>query len=86
MVFMGSKWLAGWVLVLGSGKRRELIEKLKERDFMVFTDEPDIEDTTFIGDRETSPVYFLQLMVRYGLISMESGKRLESATRSQGTP
>jgi acetyl-CoA decarbonylase/synthase complex subunit beta len=68
MVFMGSKWLAGWVLVLGGDKRLELIKKLQKQDFMVFTDKPGIEDTTFIGDRETSPVYFLQLMVRYGLI------------------
>lgn len=68
MVFMGSKWLAGWVLVLGGVNRQALIAKLKERGFMVFTDAPDIEGTTYIGNRDTSPVYFLQLMVRYGLI------------------
>lgn len=67
-VFMGSKWMAGWVLVLGDDGKTDLIDKLKQRGFMVFTDCPDIPDTTYIGGRETSPVYFLQLMVRYGLI------------------
>ena len=35
---------------------------------MVFTDQAGIPDTVFIGSRDTSPIYFLQLMVRYGLI------------------
>ena len=67
-VFMGSKWRAGWALVLGSDNQDELIERLKERNFAVFTDLPEIADTVHIGNRDTSPVYFLQLMVRYGLI------------------
>lgn len=67
-VFTGSKWRAGWVLVLGSEDNLELIEKLKEKDYMVFTDCPDIKNTCYIGNRETSPIYFLQMMVRYGLI------------------
>lgn len=68
MVFMGAKWMAGWALVLGGNAHRALIDELKKRYFMVFTDVPEIADTTYIGDRETSPVYFLQLMVRYGLV------------------
>lgn len=63
-----SKWKAGWVLILGGKDQKQLIEKLKEKNFMVFTDLPEIVDTYYIGNRETSPIYFLQLMVRYGLI------------------
>jgi CO dehydrogenase/acetyl-CoA synthase beta subunit/nitroreductase len=67
-VFRGSKWRAGWVLVLGGKNQNALIEKLKEQRFMIFTDLPDIPDTIYIGNRSTSPIYFAQLMVRYGLI------------------
>ena len=68
LVFTGSKWKAGWVLVLGGDDQPALIAKLKQQDFMVFTDQPHIADTIYIGQRPTSPIYFLQLMVRYGLI------------------
>lgn len=68
LVFMGSKWKAGWVLVLGGDDQIELIDKLKEKSFMIFTDILGIPDTYYIGNRETSPVYFLQMMVRYGLV------------------
>lgn len=68
LVFMGSKWRSGWALVLGGNRHKEHVELLQARDFMVFTDHPDLDDTIFIGDRPTSPVYFLQLMVRYGLV------------------
>ncbi|MBE0699425.1 MAG: hypothetical protein IH586_21085, partial [Anaerolineaceae bacterium] len=68
LVFTGSKWKAGWVLVLGGEDQVELITRLKQLDFMVFTDQANIPDTISIGSRQTSPVYFLQLMVRYGLI------------------
>ena len=66
-VFTGAKWRAGWVLVLGQDQT-ELVAQLQERDFMVFTDSPDIPNTVYIGSRSTSPIYFAQLMVRYGLI------------------
>lgn len=68
LVFTGSKWQAGWALVLGDEDQGKLISKLKALDFMIFTDQPGIIDTIFIGSRDTSPVYFLQLMVRYGLV------------------
>lgn len=68
LVFTGAKWRAGWALVLGGHLHLQLIDALKAKDFMVFTDVPDIDNTHFIGDRPTSPIYFLQLMVRYGLI------------------
>lgn len=68
LVFTGSKWRAGWALVLGARGHEKTLELLKEKNFMVFTDQPEIEGTTYIGDRDTSPIYFLQLMVRYGLI------------------
>lgn len=67
-VFMGSKWQAGWVLVLGGRDSCKTIDLLMEKDFMVFTDTPGIKDTFYIGSRDTSPIYFLQIMVRYGLI------------------
>ena len=66
-VFMGAKWRAGWALVLG-GDSQNLIGELQKREFMVFTDQPGIPDTWDIGPRDTSPVYFLQMMVRYGLV------------------
>ena len=68
LVFTGSKWRAGWALVLGGRKHEETVELLKVRDFMVFTDRPGINGTTYVGNRDTSPIYFLQLMVRYGLV------------------
>ena len=68
LVFTGSKWRAGWVLVLGDRNHERTVEVLKAKDFMVFSDHGGIPDTIFIGDRATSPIYFLQLMVRYGLI------------------
>lgn len=68
LVFTGSKWRAGWVLVLGDGQEQKIAELLKARSFMVFTDQPGVDGTICIGTRDTSPVYFLQLMVRYGLI------------------
>ncbi len=68
LVFSGSKWRAGWALVLGRRGHEELIEELKRRDFMVFTDVPGLPDTRYIGERDTAPIYFLQLMVRYGLV------------------
>lgn len=67
-VFMGSKWRAGWSLVLGEYKEELLFDRLKEYGFIVFTDCPDVADTVYIGGRQTSPIYFLQMMVRYGLI------------------
>ena len=65
---MGAKWQAGWALVLGERHTPELLTELQRRSYMVFTDQPGIADTRFIGERPTSPIYFLQLMVRYGLI------------------
>ncbi len=70
-VFTGSKWKAGWALVLGATDE-VLIQKFLEKDFMVLTDFQDIEDDgidlRYIGSRDTSPIYFLQMMFRYALI------------------
>ena len=68
LVFDGAKWQAGWALLLGSRHSPWLAERLQERDFLVFTDQPNISGTRFLGKRPTAPIYFLQLMVRYGLI------------------
>ncbi len=67
-VFTGSKWRAGLALVLGGKDQRELVERLQERSFTVFCDQPDLPDTVYIGSRATAPVYYLQLMLRYGLV------------------
>ena len=67
-VFSGSKWKAGWVLVLGGDDKEELVAKLQEKDFLVFIDQPNVKNTVYIGNRATCPIYFLQLMVRYGMI------------------
>lgn len=66
-VFMGCKWRAGWALVLRSRHGPGLIERLRTHGFIVFTDQPGVEEATFIGSRDTSPVYFLQMMVRYAM-------------------
>ncbi len=70
-VFTGSKWKAGWALILGATDEI-IIQKFLEKDFMVLTDYQDIEhdglDTRYIGNRDTSPIYFLQMMFRYAMI------------------
>ena len=81
-VFMGSKWRAGWALVLGGNGSEQLIQDLQEQEFMVFTDLPGLPDTWDIGSRETSPVYFLQMMVRYGL----TWGRIKPGQRSPAWP
>ena len=68
LVFTGSKWRPGWALVLGDRGHADYVSELLRRDFVVFTDHPGIEKTTYIGNRPTSPIYFLQLMIRYGLV------------------
>ena len=67
-VFMGSKWRAGWACVLGGGDNAALYDELRKRDFMLFTDQPNVADSWYLGYRSTSPIYFLQMMVRYGMI------------------
>ncbi|MHC4396491.1 MAG: hypothetical protein ACYS1A_12630 [Planctomycetota bacterium] len=67
-VFSGSKWKAGWVLVLGGTNQEQLVAKLQGKNFLVFTDQPNLKNTVYIGGRATSPIYFLQLMVRYGMV------------------
>jgi len=66
-VFMGSKWKAGWMLVLGD-KKGKLAHRFLKEDFFVFTDEPGIEDTHYLGERDSAPIYFLQMMFRYAMV------------------
>lgn len=56
---MGSKWTAGWVLVLGGNAEDELTIKLKEHGFIVFTDCPNIEDNFKVSksDLDIRPIY-----------------------------
>ncbi|MCL2137176.1 MAG: hypothetical protein FWH40_06615 [Coriobacteriia bacterium] len=63
-----SKWKSGWVLLLGTNKVHELAAAMFEKEFLIFTDQPDIANTVYIGSHDTAPIYFLQMMVRYGLI------------------
>ena len=57
-VFQGSKWKAGWVLVLGGQDQTLLIKELLQQDYVVFTDLPDIADTVYIGGRQHRPFTF----------------------------
>lgn len=67
-VFGGSKWKAGWVCILGSDDHAELIEKFKEKDFLVFAQKNAAKDAAIdLGPRGTASVYFLHLMVRYAM-------------------
>ena len=57
----------GWALVLGDADQTELIAGLQKKRFTVFSSfrHPGV---TFIGNRDTSSIYFLQNQVRYAMI------------------
>ncbi|NLF37943.1 hypothetical protein GX586_00770 [bacterium] len=69
LVFMGAKWRAGWVFLMGAGPHDELAAAFRAREFLVFCQNgagmPDVVD---LGPRQTAAVYFLQLMVRYAMV------------------
>lgn len=68
-VFNGSKWRAGWVFLLGNNDHSELVQKFKEREFLVFVQNGgSLQRVIDLGPRETAAVYFLQVMVRYAMI------------------
>jgi acetyl-CoA decarbonylase/synthase complex subunit beta len=71
LVFMGAKWKAGWALLVGAGVTDELIQRLLQREFLVFcADAPDelVRRVQRVPARATGMIYFLQLAVRYGMI------------------
>jgi len=69
MVFSGAKWKAGWGMVWGHTEgTAQMTAELDKRDFLLFTAGRGHEAALFLGRRPTSLIYFLQLMVRYGLI------------------
>jgi len=57
----------GWALVLGDLDQTELITRLIEKKFIVFSTfaHPQV---VFLGNRDTSSIYFLQNQVRYAMI------------------
>ncbi|KKL44727.1 hypothetical protein LCGC14_2362780, partial [marine sediment metagenome] len=57
----------GWALVLGDADQTELIAGLKEKRFTVFSSFRHL-GATFIGNRDTSSIYFFQNQVRYAMI------------------
>ncbi len=57
----------GWALVLGDADQTELIAGLKEKRFTVFSSSRH-PGAIFIGNRDTSSIYFLQNQVRYAMI------------------
>ena len=63
----GVKRSPGWVFLLGEGQR-SLAAGLRERRFLIFSTSPDAEETHFLGDRDTSLVYYVQSLIRYGMI------------------
>lgn len=68
-VFTGSKWRSGWVFLMGSSDHSELVQRFRERDFLVFAQNGgSLKNAIDLGPRETAAVYFLQIMVRYAMI------------------
>lgn len=67
LVFTGAKWRAGWVLVAGDGVTDELVGRLKDQEYMVFSSRHEALRDCALPPRETGAVSFLQLMVRYAM-------------------
>lgn len=63
----GVKRSPGWALVLGDADQTELITRLREKRFVVFSTFQHSQ-ANFLGNRETSSIYFLQNQVRYAMI------------------
>jgi len=76
MVFTGIKWRAGWALLMGEGQG-EYARAFNDASFMVYTTRPEIEIGRFLGERETSSIYFAQLLARYALLysDVQPGER-----------
>jgi len=57
----------GWALILGDENQSELITRLKDKNFIIYStfSHP---NATFLGNRATSSIYFLQNQVRYAMI------------------
>jgi CO dehydrogenase/acetyl-CoA synthase beta subunit len=68
VVFQGAKWRAGWVLVAGDAVSDRLVERFRAADYMVFSARHEGVRDQALPLRETGPIYFLQLMVRYAMI------------------
>jgi len=67
MVFTGIKWRAGWALLMGDGQE-DYARAFSNATFLVYTTRSGIEIGRFLGDRETSAIYFAQLLARYALL------------------
>ena len=67
-VFQGAKWRAGWVLVAGDGNTDDLVRKLKDSQYIVFSPRHEGMRDHALPLRETGAIYFLQLMMRYAMI------------------
>ena len=68
LVFQGAKWRSGWVVVAGEGISRDLVNRLRVADYMIFSAHHDDLRHQPLPARETGAIYYLQLMVRYAMI------------------
>jgi acetyl-CoA decarbonylase/synthase complex subunit beta len=68
-VFMGAKWRAGWVFLIGGADHSELARKFNDLSFLVFAQNGStLKNVIDLGPRETAAAYFLQVMARYAMI------------------
>ena len=77
-VFSGIKWRAGWALILGEGQAT-FARAFDGAGFMVYVTRPGVAACKFLGPRETTSVYFAQLLARYALVysDVQPGDRHE---------
>jgi len=78
MVFGGIKWRAGWALLMGDAQEK-YARAFDAANFLVYTTRPGIAEGRFLGERDTSAVYFGQLLARYALVysDVQPGERHE---------
>ncbi|MCX7803760.1 MAG: hypothetical protein N3A38_01090 [Planctomycetota bacterium] len=68
-VATGTAWRRGWVLLAGGGGDEAAAARIERAGFMCFRCGTRLESAKFnLGDRETSGIYFGQMMARYGTI------------------
>lgn len=63
----GIKRSPGWVLLLGDKTQENLVDRLKEKRFIIFSTKEN-KKTIYLGNRDTSIIYFIQNQLRYALI------------------
>jgi len=67
LIFTGIKWRAGWALLLGENQE-PYARAFDAAQFLTFTTREGLDVGRFLGPRDTSAVYFAQLLARYALL------------------